>query len=324
MITINSNPRLSIALNSTNILQESPLVVVDVGASGGFEGHWGIYYGANCKLIGFEPDIKECNRLNSLCDANKVYYPTALSNEKSRKIFFSTQLSYASGLLRVNTEMTSRFEDNNNCTVTGMSFVDTCDYDSFSQDNKLPKADFIKLDTEGCELDILRGAEFALRDSVLGMSLEMLFQQWRISQPVFSEIDLFLRSKGFMLYDFTSQKYARKVLPPYPTTWRMKPYGGGSTPVGQVIAGDFLYFRDPIQEVYSGDTIGSGWDHWRILKLASLYELYNLNDCAVELILFALEFKLLPQEFEVLLDLLVPPVNGQYLPYQKYLEVVNN
>jgi FkbM family methyltransferase len=322
MITINDNPRLTFALNNTNIFQESPLVVVDVGASGGFENQWNAY-GHNCKLIGFEPDINECSRLN-LRDANKnkMYCPAALSHSKGKKLFYKTREIYSSGLLRADTEMSMRFEDNENGKFVALGFVDTCDYDSFALDNKLPKANFMKLDTEGSELDILKGAEAALYDSVLGISLEMLFQKWRISQPVFSEIDLYLRSKGFMLYDFTSQKYARKVLPPYPTTWRMKPYGGGNTPTGQVIAGDFLYFRDPIQEVFSGDTIGSGWDPGNILKLASLYELYNLNDCAVELILFALEYKLIPGNFEVLLDFLVPPVNGQFLSYQQYLEVV--
>ena len=322
MITINENPRLTLTLSKSGIFQESPLVVIDVGARDGFEAHWNVY-GQNCRLIGFEPDVNECNRLNA-CGNNKTYHPSALSNKKEKKIFYNTQLNYSSGLLRADTDMTTRFEDNNNLMVVGISFVDTSDYDSFAQKHQLPKADFIKLDTEGSELDILKGAESALHDSVLGLSLEMLFQKWRIEQPVFSEIDLHLRSEGFMLYDFTSQKYARKVLPPYPTTWRIKPYGGGSTPVGQVIAGDFLYFRDPIQEIHSGNTIGSGWTPVKILKLASLYELYNLNDCAVELILFALEFKLLPSDYDVFLDLLAPPVNGQNLSYQQYLELIKN
>lgn len=324
MITINQTPRLTLALNQTEIFQHSPMVVVDVGAAAGFQPHWA-FYGSNCRRIGFEPDREECRRLNqSTRESGATYYPTALAEGKCRKIFYNTQCCYSSGLLRPDHAMTSRFEDDWNCTVVGMDFVDTCDYDSFAMDQRLPKADFFKLDTEGCELDILKGAESALKDSVLGISLEMLFQRWRISQPVFSEIDLYLRSQGFMLYDFSSQKYARKVLPPYPTTWRMRPHGGGSTPVGQVIAGDFLYFRDPIQETHTGQTIASGWDSGKILKLASLYELFNLNDCAVELILFALRYGLLPENHDVLLDLLVPPIDGKYLSYQQYLERVKD
>lgn len=59
--------------------------------------------------------------------------------------------------------------------------------------------DFLKLDIEGNELDALHGAEIALSDSLLGIRSEVQFNEVWNNAPFFSDIDSYLRSKGFQL-----------------------------------------------------------------------------------------------------------------------------
>lgn len=129
---------------------------------------------------------------------------------------------------------------------------------------------------EGSELPILQGAENILKQSVLGVSLEVLFHSSLRSQPTFSEIDLFLNSLGFHLFDLSIYRHARKTL--------SLPSGEfGNTEIGQVLWGQALYFKDFVGEIKS-DSITMEWDKNKILKLASLMEIFCLPDCAIEVI----------------------------------------
>src|SRR5688572_10177302 len=62
------------------------------------------------------------------------------------------------------------------------------------------KPDFIKLDTQGSELDILRGGEKTLACAV-GVEIEVEFLPMYRGQPLFAEVDTFLRDSGFELHD---------------------------------------------------------------------------------------------------------------------------
>lgn len=65
----------------------------------------------------------------------------------------------------------------------------------------LPKCDFLSVDTQGSELEILEGAEMTLA-SCVGVQLEVSFVELYQGQPLFGEIDKFLRLKGFEFIKF--------------------------------------------------------------------------------------------------------------------------
>src|SRR5262245_33161407 len=72
----NSIPRLTNHLVSRRAFDAEPLSVVDVGAFGGVESHWN-HFGDQVKLIAFEPNAAECERLNARAH-NVRYIPCAL------------------------------------------------------------------------------------------------------------------------------------------------------------------------------------------------------------------------------------------------------
>jgi len=65
----------------------------------------------------------------------------------------------------------------------------------------------IKFDIQGGELKALQGATRLLKDSTLLIYTEVLFNPLYNDGAIFSEIDLFLRKHGFVLYDIYKPKY---------------------------------------------------------------------------------------------------------------------
>ena len=75
----------------------------------------------------------------------------------------------------------------------------------------LPQCDFLSLDTQGSELDILQSSVGTLRNCV-GLQLEVAFAEVYKGQPLFSDVDKFLRSQGFGFIRFKEfQEYAPLV-----------------------------------------------------------------------------------------------------------------
>ena len=62
------------------------------------------------------------------------------------------------------------------------------------------EVDFIKIDTQGYELPILQGS-YDYLDSVIGLEIEVEFVEMYKGQPLFNEVNGFVKSKGFSLVD---------------------------------------------------------------------------------------------------------------------------
>jgi len=276
---INYSPRFTEYIVASRAFEQKPLVVVDVGARGGFEPHWSLYRD-QVRLLGFEVDVKECERLNQqVSKSGNRFFPFALHQDRGKRTFYVTAFPDSSGFYSPDMQFWQRFPDEVNVVVEKTIQMDTVDFDSFASENDIDSVDFIKLDTEGSELDILKGAIKFIKKSVLGLSIEVEFLQAHKEQPVFSDVDSFLKPLGFRLYDLTIYRHSRKALP-VPTSSPIP----GAVERGQVIWGQALYLRDGVSEIQSSSSLEDGWDDMKVLKLASIMELFYLPDCAIELI----------------------------------------
>lgn len=276
-----------------------PVVICDIGARGGIEHQWHCY-DRQARFIGFDPDPQECNRLNQeFVDRNYQCYPAALGKQTETKTFFICRYPGGSSFYPANSLFLDRFpsEYSEELEVINTAELTTINLDLFVRQTGISNLDFMKVDAEGSELHILQGAENILKNSTLGLSLEVLFHSSLRSQPTFSEIDLFLNSLGFHLFDLSIYRHARKTL--------SLPSGEfGNTEIGQVLWGQALYLRDFVGEIKS-DSMTMEWDKNNILKLASLMEIFWLPDCAIEVIeMGASRWKF---DSKPLIDRLVPP-----------------
>lgn len=314
---INYRPRMTLYLSKIRTFDKCKMVVVDVGARYGGEKHWKAY-SDQVSIIGFEPDKEECKALNEkFGNQGHRYFPIALHRDKGTRPFYITYFSPASGFYKNDMQFWSRFPNQPSLEIKEIIQMETTDFDTFAASEKIEHVDFFKLDTEGAEMDILEGSAKTLRKGgVLGAAIEVRFSKTS-GQPTFSDVDVFMRKMGFMLFDLEVYRFSRKALPQAVKDIN-QPTGRG-----QVFSGDALYLRDAAAEIETSGN--SRWNDISILKLASIYELYGLPDCAIELLQTAANKNYLKElNIDDLINLLTPLINNKELKYQQYLDRVKS
>jgi FkbM family methyltransferase len=250
-------------LLSRGTFRDDPILVTDVGASGGVHPVW-LQFGDQCRVTAYEPDAAECQRLQAEAPPWVEYRPIALGAMDEERPFYSTRNPHCSGLYKAHMAYMGRFLNGQNNEAVSERIIRTLPLGRGA-------GDFLKLDAEGAELDILQGAD--LRDT-LGIFTEVRFHSESNGCPTFSEVDLYLRQEGFRLYGLKTSQHSRKVMP-YPDNGSGKRGRPAYTTKGQVQDGDAIYFRD---------LPGFVWSRMQVLKAACLFEMCDLCDCAAELV----------------------------------------
>jgi FkbM family methyltransferase len=78
--------------------------------------------------------------------------------------------------------------------------------ETYVEQNHLPPPDFLKMDVQGAELDILRGAT-SLLPNVKYAVLESCIHQWNLGAPRSDELIAFMAEHGFEILDFVGHQY---------------------------------------------------------------------------------------------------------------------
>ncbi len=321
---MNPNTPFTGYLVAEGFLPQEDLFVVDVGASGGIDTTWRIFQ-SHLRAVGFDPLVTEVQRLNRENSLPKVSYEDAfvIGKENQRllpqevtndKVRVHSNMSFArSSCVRGEKLANMNFQKEIfNCGQEMVYSSRRVELDEYFTGPARNEVDFIKIDTDGSDYQVLTGAHNLLETgSVLGLTVECQFHgPVHDEANLFCNIDRFLRARGFTLFDLEVYRYSKAELP--------QPFVGNipaQTVAGQVQWGEAVYFRDLGDPDYER-MWGRSFSLAKLLKLACLFELFNLQDCAVELILrrrTAFE-SVLP--VERCLDLLSPPLCGQPMRYQ--------
>src|SRR5262249_8036373 len=94
--------------------------------------------------------------------------------------------------------VTQRYHLSKKFTVTDVVQVPTIPLDAAASQYGFTDATFLKIDTQGTELEILQSAP-QLLPSLVGIHTESSFQPFYKPQPLFGDVDRFLRQAGFDL-----------------------------------------------------------------------------------------------------------------------------
>lgn len=186
--------------------------------------------------------------------------------------------------------------------------------DTLLSEARIPVVDFLKIDTDGFDFDVLRGAESTLANGCLAVEIEIQFHG-RISRQsnTFCNIDGFLREHGFTLFKLAPVSYARSALP--------RPFSldiPAQTEGGQVVWADAFYARDFADVNYAGK-FGLTPTSDQRRNLALIFDLYGLEDAAAE-ILLANQSLFDPVDEMRLLDFLVGKLYGARVTYRDTIE----
>ena len=320
-ISLNPNPRMTRHLvTDTRIFRDDPVVIVDVGARWGFNEEWKVFRDA-LRVYCFEPDKEECDRLNAASGTNVTYLPFALGAAAGKATLYHTRLNASTGLYKTNWDYFSRLLNRDNAITEKEETIGVTTLAAALEAAKVGGIDFLKLDVEGAELDVLRGgADYVLSPSLIGVLSEFRFHPEINGSPPFWQLDAYLQERGFRLFDMHFSHQSRRVLPYEGLADYRLPNGEkffAYTVHGQIMDGDVLYFRDLL--IPANSTLRRVATPVQLLKTACLLEVYALNDCAAEIVMEHRQQLAPLVDCNHLLDLLTPPFKGQQLDYRSYI-----
>lgn len=211
--------------------EKHPVTLIDVGASGGMQEQWQRAE-KHLRLIGFEPDERAYKSLAENSDGKRtIYLNTALHRERGEIEFLLNRDQKVSSMFPANRKLVEMFPDPGQFDLVRKVKVAAEPLDDVLTNAGIDDADFIKVDTQGSELAILEGGARIVENHLLGIEVEVEFAEIYEGQPLFAEVDTFIRSMGYELFDLNG------------AFWKRDKGKSLGRPRGQLIFGDALYFR---------------------------------------------------------------------------------
>jgi FkbM family methyltransferase len=217
----------SLSLKAIKTLPSGGAVtLIDIGAAGEIEPRWK-NFSKNIKYVGFEPDARSRETLqnNKNNFLNYQILPFALSNSNQSVELNLCREPKVSSLYHPNNNFLNRFPNVQRFEILKTEKIECSTLDEIN----LPDIDFIKIDIQGAELNVILGANHSL-DSALGLEVEVEFLSLYKDQPLFGDVCKELSTKGFEFIDFVN--LAR---------WQRKEFNNQ----GQCIFGDALFLKTP-------------------------------------------------------------------------------
>lgn len=309
-------------------LASDPFVLLDVGCALGIDARWRAF-GDDLVAWGFDPQVDEVERLNAAEQHPGVRYRAAMIGLPDDHPWHAQAReeraahAYASPLAR---SSCWAIEEERRALAPPVDYASAvASTDAWTEQRlvtektplsdlvaglDLSAIDLIKTDTDGSDFEVVVSSEGLIRShGVLGYHVEVDLQTppgetWNS----LANVDRWMRDRGFALYDLTTNRYTRSALPG--RFFYRAPY---QTDTGQPMWADALYLRDaagPSCEALSAT---------KLLKLACLYELFGLPDCAAELVLTHGDRLERVIYTAPLLDALTPELDGRRVSHAEYL-----
>jgi FkbM family methyltransferase len=241
--------------------------IVDIGANPLTDGaapYERLLRAGDADVIGFEPNPDALAKLDQIKGPTETYLPYAIADGQRRTL--NCQAPGMTSLLTPNRQVLELFHGFPEWgTVIGTEEVDTKRLDDIDETAGI---DMVKIDIQGGELMALSHAEERLKTTLV-IQTEVEFLPMYENQPLFSDVDLFLRKQGFMLHRF------------YPAVSRvMRPllvenniYAG----LSQLFWADAIFIKDITRLDVLGDQ--------QLLKMAAiLHDCYGSIDVVLRLL----------------------------------------
>lgn len=316
------HPHFTLDVVRRGLLQEHPFTLIDVGCSGGLSPLWR-QFEPHLRAVGIDPVVEECRRLAATEKNPAVRYvsafvglpedhpfnlerrgrPTTTGNPWPR-----LSSAYATELLGQRVEKSEQLPVLNSWQAEQLAKVDKLSLTDLAAREGLAGVDFIKIDIDGHDLEALHSAAPLIKSApVLGLVMEVNFYGGtHPTEHTFHNTDRLMREWGFDLFGLTARRYSAGAMPN-----RFEWDCPAQAVSGRPYQGDALYLRDVMARE------NSALPPHKLLKLACLFECFNLADFAAEVIAaFAGEIGV---DRTVALDLLVKNFRNDGVDFNEHM-----
>ncbi len=181
------------------ILKENQLIAYDIGAAVGLPTHWEKFQ-EHIFFIAIEPDKKECANLESKYRNIKYkVFDIALDENGGEKILYLLAARTGSSLLKI--KESNPYVSNSYIYPIEEIKISTITLNDLITKNSLQNPSLLKIDTQGTELQILRGASSKMLEDCLAIEIEVGMPGGYQNQASFPEINDFMKENNFELFD---------------------------------------------------------------------------------------------------------------------------
>ena len=228
--------------------------------------------------------IEDMRQQIGALESEQRIFPYCLGRTEGKAPFYILRDQYRSSLLQLKKQNPGRYSYNRQFSwdsdpesgdVLEEIEVDLVTLDAClaRPDFDAPPPDFLSLDVQGSELDVMIGAERTVRRDVMAVCTEAEFAPLYENQPLFGDILDHLHTRGFQLFN----------LEVFPSEGRSNRTPIGLRGRGPAFSGDALFLKDykAAADTHPQPALG-------LLKLAFIAFVYDYFDYAIECLAFGL------------------------------------
>ncbi len=234
---------------------------------------WGMF-APNLTIYGFDADADACEAANADVERRELnwieqHIPLAIAKEVGTSTLYITNNPQCSSLYPPNAPYLKRFlRLQEMVALESTTDIETTNLDTVFQTEGIDEIDFLQIDVQGASLQVLEGASWLLERSVLAIQVEVEFSHLYANEPLFADVDTYLRRQGFTLFDLA------------PLSRGQRSQLHSTERPGQVLWADAIYVRDLLQE----DTNAQFKSPDQLFKLACIADALEFTDYALELL----------------------------------------
>jgi FkbM family methyltransferase len=270
------HPHFTVEVCRRGLLHE-PFRLIDVGVRGGVGEHW-LFFGDHLELWGFDPLLDQ--GVGPLIAANphpeRLHYLNVALGDKDETRHFKFYPENPSS---------SHFAASNGADDAAVDDtwqqVAVRTLDSLCQQGTIGSIDFMKMDAESYEVEIVKGAaQFFRTSGIFGVESESTFMRTpRSPRSHFVELFEQLTQYGFNVYDTGIQRAPRSAMnrgfPEYERNGKYR-----LRPTGKAFVFDFLFLNDVFDNVAAQRNLSVD----RLIKMIAAAETYGLQDVGLDIL----------------------------------------
>ena len=272
------------------VLGAQKLVCLDVGAAFGLIPHWRtLEQTGSFILVEPTPETRELLK-KQYPSANFKIVGDAVTERGGKRTLYVTHVTTGSSLLKPDVDLVVEYCGEDYVHPMREVEIETRNLSVVLDEINEPRIDLMKLDIQGAELEVLRGAESRMQH-VLGAELEVGMPGGYHDQPKFGEIDTFMKKHGLELFDLRVLRHhrIRNEKTDYYQRKVFSVFGEVPTISARIWEVDAVWFRSPALLLAQKDAAA-------LRRMITIYCTYCFFTDAWRLVETALELKILKSE----------------------------